>query len=102
MIITQGKVWGIYVLEDTESDVAFYCIGVFNVEHDAYKVKKMILNDIDKHIDAIEENDEEYFTVDHCSDMNVKKYLINANLNEGIQVRNCKYKIFVSEEVLYK
>lgn len=102
MIITYRNVWGVYVLEDTEDDVAFYCIGLFKKEDDAEKVKEIIVKDIERNIDQIEENDEEYFTVNHCTDENVKNYLEHAELKDGIMVRNCSYKIFVSKEVYYR
>jgi len=102
MIITYRNVWGVYVLEDTEDDVAFYCIGIFKKEDDAEKVKEIILKDIDRVIDSIEEAGEEYFTINHCTDENVKNYLEHADLNDGIMVRNCSYKIFVAKEVYYR
>lgn len=102
-MITFRNVWGVYVLEDTDDDdVAFYCIGIFKDEDMAYEVKERLIADIDRNIERLEDNNEDFFSVDDCTDENVKDYLKYADLNDGIQVRNCTYKIFVSKEVYYR
>lgn len=101
-MISHKEVWGVYVLEDTDNDVCFYCIGLFYREHNAEQLKNDIQRCIDETIDRLEEEDTEFFRVEDCDNEDVKEYLVKADLKEGIQVRNCNYKIFVSSEVIYK
>jgi len=101
-MVSFRNVWGVYVIEDTDDDVLFYCIGIFKSNEDAESMKYLLYNDIDNNIDEIEENGEEFFTVSHCSDENLKNYLERADLKDGIMVRNCNFKIFVSKEVYYQ
>ena len=101
-MIKPNNVWGVYVLEDTDDDVSFYCIALFYNEESAKSLKNNLIQGIEDVIDDLEDNNEDYFTEEHCNDENVKEYLNNANLKEGIQVRSCTYKIYVSQEAIYK
>lgn len=101
-MITHKNIWGVYVLEDTDDDVCFYCIALFHDESRAKQLKNDLQRLIDAAIDRLEDEDIEFFRVDDCDDEDVKEFLVNADLKEGIQVRNCNYKIYVSKEVVYK
>lgn len=98
----QGKVWSVCVIEDVTDDISFYCLGVFTDETYADDVKRRLVDSIERVIDQIDDNGDEFFTTEYCDDEELSNVISNANLNEGIRVISCDYKIFVNQDVLYK
>lgn len=101
-MISHETVWGVCVIEDVVDDICFYTIAIFRDKNRAENLKQVLQENIDDTIDNIQDNGDEFFTEEHCKSETLKQFIVNANLNEGIRVVSCDYKILIQEDILYK
>lgn len=94
-------VFSVQALEEDDENVCAYNIAVYEERKRADSLVELIQIQVDDAIDGMEDTNEDYFTPEHCTSEYLALVLKNANLKEGIQVRNCSYKIYVTEETLY-